>query len=179
MENGKCSLTWVASVYGVFDVSFTCCDPNTVIGSWNSMGIKSLSSLASSSDCVVAAAFPSWDCWGTMVVSVSAKLAFLTGVFILCSLFLWSLQIQCGAIFNVNRSLLLANDVVCWSIDVVLRLNMVNMVVGVFCGFGEWDFFSFCFTLSAASLLRPKKKIKNRKIRIKSFCARLRKKCSN
>lgn len=62
--NWSVALTWVASVYGVFDVSFTCCDPNTVIVSWYSTGIKSFSSLASSSD---VAAFPSWDCWGTIV----------------------------------------------------------------------------------------------------------------
>lgn len=62
-------LTCVASVYGVFDVSFTCCDPNTVDFSSSSMAIWSVSSLATISVCCVDGILllPSCDCCGTML----------------------------------------------------------------------------------------------------------------
>lgn len=64
-------LTCVASVYGVFDVSATCCDPKTVEFSCSSMAIWSASSLGMTSVCCVAGVLvvPSCDCCGTMALS--------------------------------------------------------------------------------------------------------------
>lgn len=95
------------------------------------------------------------------------KLAFLTGVYFVClffcRLFFSCFKIQFSAIFNINCCcfrILWVCVFAFWSIDVVLRLNMVNMVVGVFCGFGEWDCIFFYYFQLRLLLRYYSKKLK-------------------